>query len=201
MASIKLHLVSIWLPNYIVKRLLKIISSKTNDALFSILEELAPDELQKVSTRIKPPSGSIEEFRATMASNHNILLNELINSIGQEKAVEVSRETLYNVGKLLGEETRYNLGLDESLEDLVMAAKLLYKVLGISFTLEREEDGTQYIEIHRCTLSKRYSELTCTVLSAVDEGVVGGLNPQAKMWFERRITSGFSTCIARVIIS
>jgi len=81
-----------------------------------------------------------------------------------------------------------------------MAARAMYRVLGIRFTFSGE-GGEHRIEIQRCALSKHYSEFTCTVLSAIDEGVVRGLNPKASMSFKRKITSGYPTCMAHITIT
>jgi hypothetical protein len=200
LVSLRLLLASIWLPSYVQKSQVDRVSDMTTDALRSVLEEEAPSELQKVSTEIKTPSGSIEERRASMAANHSLLLKALLDGVGRDKAVELGRETLFKVGVSLGEESRRRLGVGSSIEDLLTAARVMYSVLGISFTV-KEEGGDHRIEVHRCALSEHYNELTCTVLSAVDEGVFRGLNPRASMSFERKITSGFPTCMAYVRIA
>ena len=200
MVSLKLLLASVWLPNYIIKDEIDKIATTTTDALRSLLEEEAPGELQRVSMEIKTLSGSIEERRAVMAANHSVLLEALSDGIGRDRAVEVGREALFEVGVRLGEESRRRLGVGDSVEDLLAAARVMYGVLGIRFTV-KEEGGEYLIEVYRCPLSKRYSEFTCTVTSAIDEGVFRGLNPRASMSFKRKITSGFPTCMAYVAFS
>ena len=200
MVSLRLLLASVWLPSYVQKSEVDRVAAMTTDSLRSVLEEEAPSELQKVSTEIKTPSGSIERRRAVMAANHSLLLKALSDGVGRDRAVELGREALFNVGVSLGEDSRRRLGVGDSVEDLLTAARLMYGVLGISFTV-KEECGDHHMEVHRCALSEHYSELTCTVLSAVDEGVFRGLNPRASMSFERRITSGFPTCTACIRIA
>lgn len=200
MTSLRLLLSSVWLPSYIIRSELDRVAAQTTDALRSLLEENAPGELQRISTEIKTPSGSIEKRRAVMAANHRVLLNALTKGIGRDKAVEVGREALFKVGVRLGEESRKRLGVGESVEDLLAAARVMYAVLGIRFTVDGE-GGEHLIEFHRCPLSKQYSELTCTVTSALDEGVFKGLNPKASMSFKRRMTSGFPTCVAGITIA
>jgi hypothetical protein len=200
LVSLKLLLASVWLPNYVLKGELEKVAATTTDALRSLLEEVAPDELQKVSMEIKPPTGSIEERRAVMATNHSLLVKALSDGIGHDRAVEVGREALFKVGVRLGKESRKRLGVGDSVEALLMAARVMYSVLGIRFTFSGE-GGEHCIEMQRCALSEHYSELTCTVLSAIDEGVVRGLNPRASMSFKRKITSGFPTCTAYVTIT
>lgn len=198
--SLRLLLASVWLPSYIIKSELERVANTTTDALRSLLEEVAPSKLQKVSMQIKTPSGSIENRRAVMAANHSLLLKALSDGVGHDRAVEVGRDTLFKVGVSLGEESGKRLGVGDSIKDLLMAARVMYDVLGIRFTVNGE-GGDHHMEFHRCALSDHYSELTCTVMSAVDEGVVRGLNPRASMSFERRITSGFPTCLACVRIT
>ena len=199
LVSLKLLLASIWLPSYMQKSEVDRVAAMTTDTLRSVLEQVAPSELQKVSMQIKTPWGSIEERRAVMATNHCLLLKVLSDGIGRDRAVELGREALFKVGVSLGEESRKRLGVGDSVEDLLMAARVMYRVLGIRFKV-KEKGGDHRIEVYRCALSEHYSELACTVLSAVDEGVVKGLNPRASMSFERRITSGFPTCMAYVRI-
>ena len=200
MVSLKLLLASVWLPSYIQKSEVDKVAATTTNALHSLLEQHAPSELQKVSTKIKTPSGSIENRRAVMAANHRLLLEALSNGVGHNNTVEMGRETLYKIGVSLGEESRRLLGVSDSVEDLLTAARLMYRVLGISFTVKEERDD-YHMEFHRCALSEHYNELTCAVLSAVDEGVFKGLNPRASMSFKRRMTSGFPTCTAYIRIA
>jgi hypothetical protein len=200
LVSLRLLLASVWLPSYVQKSEVDRVAATTTDALRSVLEEEAPSELQKVSTEIKTPSGSIEKRRAVMAANHSLLLKALSDGVGRDRAVELGREALYKVGVSLGEDSRRRLGVGDSVEDLLTAARVMYSVLGISFTV-KEEGGDNHMEVYRCALSEHYNELTCTVLSAVDEGVFRGLNPRASMSFERRITSGFPTCMACIRIA
>jgi hypothetical protein len=200
LVSLRLLLASVWLPSYVQKSEVDRVAATTTDALRSVLEQVAPRELQKISMQIKASTGSIEKRRAVMAANHSLLLKALSDGVGHDRAVELGRETLFKVGISLGEESRKRLGVGDSTEDLLMAARVMYSVLGISLTV-KEEGGDHRIEVHRCALSEHYSELTCTVLSAVDEGVVRGLNSRASMSFERRITSGFPTCKARIRIA
>ena len=200
MAGLRLLLASTWLPSYLIRIELDRVATQTTDSLRSLLEDNAPGELEKVATEIRPLSGSIDERRALMAANHCTLLKALSDGIGSEKAVEVGREALFKVGVRLGEESRRRLGVGDSVEDLLTAARVMYSVLGIRFTVDGEE-GAHRIEFHRCPLSRQYSELTCAVTSAIDEGVFKGLNPKASMSFKRRMTSGFPTCVADVTIA
>jgi len=147
---------------------------------------------------VSPLSGGIDERRAVMAKNHNLLVNALAKEIGVVEAVKKGRDALFKMGLSIGEDVRFRLGVRDSVEDLILAARILYKVLGISFVVRERKDNALEIEIDRCALSQYYSELTCEVLSAADEGVVMGLNSKIRMEFKRRMTAGFPSCIACV---
>jgi hypothetical protein len=199
LVSLRLLLASIWLPSYIIKSELERVAITTTNALQSILKEVAPSQHQRISMQTKTLSGSIEEYRAVMAANHSLLLKALSDEIGYDRTVEMGRNALFKVGLTIGEESGKRLGVGESIKELFMAARVMYNILGIEFSIKEEE--YHYMEFHRCSLSDHYSELTCTVMSAIDEGVIRGLNPRASMSFKRRITSGFSTCLAYVKIT
>jgi hypothetical protein len=89
----------------------------------------------------------------------------------------------------------------ESREDLIRAAKILYRVLGIDFQFELHNSKDATIIVDECALSKKYSELTCKVLSATDEGVIKGLQPSCSMNFTEFMTSGCSKCRASIIFN
>ena len=95
-------------------------------------------------------------------------------------------------------EARLQLQADDTLDDLVAAAQVLYRVLGIDLELEEREDGTRLLRYDRCALSKVYDEDTCRVMGAADEGMVRGLNPQAGISFSQRITEGRRCCVAEL---
>ncbi len=196
-AGLKLLLASIWLPGSVIKSELDRIAAQTTEALCSLLGEKAPYDLDDAVSKIRPLSGSIEERRAVMASNHHILVEALSNRVGFDEAVDVGRAALFEVGVRLGEDSRMRLGVGDSSRDLLLAAKILYRVLGISFTAHGDSKELEIV-VERCALARHYSELTCIVLSAVDEGVVRGLNPVLAMRFEKRMTAGPPTCVARV---
>jgi hypothetical protein len=102
---------------------------------------------------------------------------------------------MYDVGYHLGQDARRRLGVGDDFKDLQIAAKILYKVLGIEFKIENKE-GNIIMIVNRCALSKYYTREACVVLSAADEGVVHGLNENMNMEFKERITDGASECMA-----
>jgi hypothetical protein len=105
---------------------------------------------------------------------------------------------MFREGLILGHKFRRILGVGSSLEDLISAARILYKVLGIKFDIKKNKTGEIVMVVNHCDLSEYYRPDTCRVLSAADEGVVQGLNPKIKMKFQERITEGASCCLAPI---
>jgi hypothetical protein len=105
---------------------------------------------------------------------------------------------LFAVGVNLGKQTRSKLGVGDNPKDLIRAAKILYRILGIEFRLQGLDLTSANVIINRCALAQQYSKLTCKVLSATDEGVIKGLQPNATMQFKKYMTSGCQTCIVDI---
>jgi hypothetical protein len=133
-----------------------------------------------------------DEYRMAMAGKHAQLADMLVErSVGVNEA----REAMYAAGVDLGSGLRSQLRLDGGEDDLLAAARLLYRVLGIEFDVVRGVESTRMV-VRRCSLSERYSPRTCEVISAMDEGVVEGLNPRARMTFTRRNSPSDHPCEA-----
>lgn len=133
-----------------------------------------------------------------MAQTHAKLVEALVAAVGYEKAVALGRESLFAVGVNLGKQTRGKLGVGDNPKDLIKAAKILYRILGIEFNLEWLDDSNAVAIINRCALAEQYSKLTCEVLSATDEGVIKGLQPKVTMQFKEYMTSGCINCRANI---
>jgi hypothetical protein len=140
---------------------------------------------------------SIEDARAAMASAHKVRVNALVDAVGKAKAVELGRMALYPVGVSLGREAKKELSVGESPKELELAVRVLYRALGIHFELQKQSDA-MLLRVDRCALSHNYSQEACLVLSAADEGMVSGLNPDFVMRFEQRMTGGSAACVARI---
>jgi hypothetical protein len=193
--SISLKIASLWIPDFILKKELDKVALLTMDGLDNLLKQYAPLKIKEVASENYDSIGSLEERRASMARAHNKRVKLLIEVLGYENAIEVARKSMFDIGYHLGRETRQKLGVGNEFKDLELAAKLLYKILGIDFKIENI-DGNLFMKVNRCSLSKYYSPESCMVLSAADEGVVHGLNDNVKMKFKERITKGSSECIA-----
>lgn len=195
--SLKLLLASLWTPEYALIRELNRVAEVTNAGLDGLLVKHArsPGEVP----RFEHLSGeTLKERRLSMAEAHTLRVNALANAVGVERAVSLGRESMFKAGVLLGQEALHRLHVGEGMKDLVRAARIMYRVLGIEFKVETNGAGRAVMRVSRCSLSDRYSPETCMILSAADEGVVKGLNPGISMKFIERITSGSPVCVARI---
>ncbi len=192
--SARLRLASLWMPRFLMVREIERIRSSTDAALDALLAEHAPEALNE---KREEPGRRLEEHRAAMARGHERKVRALIAAVGREKAIGLGREALFRTGLALGREAKGRLGVKDTKDDLLRAAGVLYRILGIEFNIVTGPGGDR-MEVARCALSQHYSGEACMVLSAVDEGTVSGLGPRAGMRFEERITDGSPRCVARI---
>jgi predicted ArsR family transcriptional regulator len=190
--SLRLLLAGVWMPEGTMRRELLHVEEVTNDALDSVLRESIPS--------YSPPSGDnegngLDGIRTRMARGHRQRVDALLDRIGREKGIPLAREALFKAGLELGKDARERLKIADSEGDLERAAKVLYRVLGIEISMSFAA-GEARMRVSRCSLSSHYSEVTCAVLSAADEGMVSGLSPRAEMRFQESITSGKGECLA-----
>ena len=194
--GLRLSLLYLWTPNYLISRELKQLNSQTTGALTSLLSTYAP---QQGTVEEKPKNvKDVKAQRAQMAQTHARLVEALEAAVGHDRAVALGRESLFNVGLALGKQTRSKLGVGDSQRDLIKASKILYRVLGISFHIDWIDESNAIAVIEHCALSEQYSKLTCEVLCATDEGVITGLQPNVKMRFTQFITGGCQNCRANL---
>ena len=194
--GLRLLILSWWTPKYVIRKELATVSSQTTKALKSLLTTYGQKESTDATKQQLPES--IEEQRANMAQAHRELVEKLVAKVGHEEAVKHGREALFLVGQSLGRQTRTKLGVGDNPKDLDRAAKILYRILGIEFRLEWLDNSNAEAVINQCALSKYYSKLTCQVLSATDEGVIKGLQPNVTMKFKEYMTSGCRKCMADI---
>lgn len=187
--NIKLRLLSIWTPKFILKRELKRTSHLTIEYLDQLLKQNGIPLSQE-----EPIKGNLEEIRAHMGSIHDQRVASLIKILGREKAIEQGKPKMYAAGLKLGHEARELLNI-ESIEDAFAAAKILYKVLGIEFNIKYEQKNI-ILYINSCALAEQYSAETCIIMSSADKGILKGLNEGLDMEFIDRITTGAEKCKA-----
>ncbi len=198
--GLRLLVLSWWTPKYVIRRELENISDKTTTALETIISKCAVTKANVANQKQRRPT-NIQEQRAAMAETHAKLVETLQAAVGQEEAVKLGREALFLVGQNVGKQTRGRLGVSDNPNDLTKAAKILYRVLGIEFHLEWNDQLSGTVIIDRCALAEKYSKLTCQVLSATDEGVLNGLQPKVTMNFKEYMTSGCKNCRADIHLS
>jgi hypothetical protein len=122
----------------------------------------------------------------------------LAELLGREAGIGEARRALFDAGVALGEEAQQRLGIRQTRHELLCAARVLYRVLGIRFRAEWKTSDEAIVRIDRCALARGYSPEACLALSAADAGVVAGLWPGVRLEFDERITEGKKACIARL---
>lgn len=200
--GLKLDLLSLWMPDFIMKKEIKIIAEVTIRELDRLMEENSHSQNSHSPLKSLPTpkiEGSSRNRRIEMASAHEQRVKLLIQVLGRDKAIELGRAALFRTGQELGSQLKGRLGVGESLTDLIKAARILYRVLGIDFAVQKTND-TIFLVVNRCQLADYYSSDTCRVLSATDEGVVQGLNPHISMKFNQRMAAGASCCLAPITL-
>ncbi len=194
--GLRLLILEQWTPNFVIRGELSKVSTQTTEALKTLLAAHSA-QLPIENSNQKNPT-SIQEQRARMAQNHAKMVEALEAAVGREKAVALGREAMFAVGVNLGKQIRRKLGVGDNPKDLIRAAKILYHILGIEFHMGKLTQTNAEAIIDRCALAQQYSKLTCEVLSATDEGVIKGLQPNAVMQFKKYMTSGCQTCNAHI---
>ncbi|WP_321422723.1 hypothetical protein [uncultured Methanobacterium sp.] len=215
--GLRLRIVSFWTPEWFQKRGLDELAQQTTRGLEKLLEGQADEDLKSnISLKSSKPSkfnvkrydmvlkGNLDERRKIMATTHNKLVERMISAMGREEAIKKGRKAMFNEGLSLGVKFKRILGVGNSFDDLFTAARILYDVLGIKFSIkeaeEEGENGKIAMFVSHCTLAEYYTPDTCRVLSAADEGVVQGLNSHVKIKFTKRITEGCFECLAPIKI-
>ena len=157
--GLSLILLSRWTPKYIIREELENISHQTTTALKALIMKHGAKEVEAVEKE-QPPPTSIQEQRTALAKTQARLVEILEATAGHEEAIRLGREALFSVGQDVGKQTRKKLGVSDSPKDLIRAAKILYRILGIEFHLEWLDNSSAKIIIDRCALSEQYSKLT-----------------------------------------
>jgi len=185
--GIKLRILAVWTPQFILKQELK----GTNSIINNYLDKLIMDHGgSPPQTDLK---GNLDDRRKQVAMGHNMRVKILIDLLGEAQAMAEGRKKMFEAGLKLGRRARNVLGVGDSVEDTMKAAKILYRVLGIAFSTEMTDDEI-ILWVNSCTLSKYYTSQTCCILSYADKGVLKGLNGNMDLEFVEKITSGSNRC-------
>lgn len=193
--NLKLRIASFWTPKSLLIPEIDRVAEVTVNCLEELLIQFAPEKLKSINDDELIMNGDIENRRRIMAIAHNVRVEALIDAMGYDNALKIGRKALFKAGLQLGREARERLGVGDSLQDLIRAARVLYRVLGIEFQIIKSGDDILMI-VNKCSLSIYYLPETCRILSAADEGVVQGLNENINMIFTERMTDGPSECVA-----
>ncbi len=193
--SIRLRLISVWIPEFILIKELERSSNLIDQSLTKLLNKYNISEpFIKTDT-----GGSLGDCIAIMAESQNIKVNALVEFLGLEKSLEVGRAEMFEVGYIMGVRAKNLLGVGENINDAIAAAKILYKIFGIEFTVDKDRNNI-LLKVKSCSLAAKYSPETCKIMSAIDEGVLKGLNEKTSMKFIKRITEGADECEACINI-
>ncbi|QAA76029.1 MAG: hypothetical protein BIP78_0261 [Candidatus Bipolaricaulis sibiricus] len=194
--SVRLVLAARWLPPFVERWMLDRVARVTNGALDELLLEHAPGEVARIWAGEGRLPRRMAARRAKLAQVHAQRVLALADALGEERAVELARARLFPVGVALGKDARRLLGVGNALDEVERAARVLYRTLGIAFRLDLGPPVRLVVE--RCALAPHYGPVTCRALSAVDEGVLAGLNPYLRMSFADRLTDGRPACVAEI---
>lgn len=186
--GIKLRILSVWTPQFILKQELEGTNSITNNYLDNLIIDHGGSPPQYMDLK-----GNLDNKRKQMAIEHNTRVKILIDLLGESQAMVEGRKKMFEAGLILGQRARNVLGVGNNIKDTMKAAKILYRVLGIDFTTEIKEDLI-ILWVNSCSLSKYYTHETCSILSYADKGVLKGLNGNMDLEFVEKITSGSKKC-------
>jgi hypothetical protein len=194
----RLAAASLWLPPWTVRRELERVAAATTSVLDSLLDQHLPGALEAIRRDELPQCGSLPRRRDALAAAHTVRVARLAELLGREAGIGEARRALFDAGVTLGKEAQQRLKVGYNRHDLLRAARILYRVLGIRFRAEWKTSDEAIVRIDRCALARGYSPEACLALSATDAGVVAGLWPGARLEFDERITEGKEACIARL---
>jgi predicted ArsR family transcriptional regulator len=198
--SWRLALASLWLPPWTVRRELTRVAEATTSVLDRLLAECSPIALDGARQADSPLRGSLRRRRAALASAHTARVTRLCETLGRDEGIDAARRALFEAGVKLGREARRRLGVRQTRPELLRAARVLYRVLGIRFRAKWATHDAAKIRVARCALACGYTSEACLALSATDAGVVAGLWPGTKFEFDERITDGRDSCVARLVL-
>lgn len=186
--GIKLRILSVWTTQFLIKQELEGTNSITNSYLDKIIIDHGGSPPAQMDLK-----GNLDDRRKEMAMGHNMRVKILIDLMGEHQAMDEGREKMFEAGFILGQRARNVLGVGETVDDTINAAKILYRVLGIDFSTEKT-GNVIILWVNSCALSKYYTHQTCSIMSYADKGVLKGLNENMDLEFVEKITSGSKRC-------
>ena len=140
-----------------------------------------------------PPDIARRSFDQALGEYARFTRSEIEKLRASGGETESVRERLFQGGWKLGERIR-RVCVIRKPADALFAMTALYRMLGI----QADSNGGSELTVSRCSFSGVYSADTCSVISALDDGIFAGLSRGMRLSFSRRITDGCSSCAARV---
>ncbi|MBN2010647.1 hypothetical protein JW960_14975 [candidate division KSB1 bacterium] len=170
------RIANLYIPNFIKKRELKKLFRLTATAFGETM-----------------PSLDTLNYDKCLAEYAQFSQNAVDHFFAQGKDIQPVQEQLFRLASEYGTLWRKRFAV-VSIDDVMQAASLLYRTIGIDFWGTERGD----IKISTCFFSSFYSPQTCIVISSLDAGIMAGLSDGATLLFTRRITEGFDTCCAHL---
>jgi len=175
MSRILLRLAEVWTPPALKNKALSELAGLTADAFGS-------SRVPRLKGRAWPDR--IEAYAL-------FTRNEADRALAHPEELSVLRSRLRKRAFGFGERLRRRFGVS-SREDALRLARLLYRTIGIDFRGLPDGD----VLIRACGFSRHYSGEVCSLISALDEGVLAGLAGGGRLEFRERLTEGGTACRA-----
>ena len=109
----------------------------------------------------------------------------------KEMPKDMDSHRLYRLSYQMGQKIRRTTGFTEE-SDLQRLICLLYRNIGIHMTWDSDRD----ITVSHCFFSRVYSPAHCAFISAMDSGIIAGIQNGGAVHFHDRITEGCGCCRA-----
>ncbi len=159
------------------------------------------DELTGVTAegfRAEPPDWGGTSFESRLARYARFTAHEAEGLVraGDDIAVEAARARLHAGARRLGGTLRRRLGLRD-VDDAFAAFRLFYRQMGI----EVSGGPLGEMRVERCFFSRYYTETACSLVSALDQGLVDGLFGGASLEFHERLTGSGRCCCATLALA
>ncbi len=143
----------------------------------------------------RPPSTKGLSLEARLRLYALYTQGQVEERLGRREDLAALQERLYwsayQLGRMHGKMLRA-----QSIEQVMALARVLYRILRIDF----RGDVRGEVTIRRCYFSRFYSAQVCSVMSAMDRGLVAGLSDGGRLVFSARITEGEPCCRARLVV-
>ena len=191
--NLKLLLAAKWIPQRIIKQELAFIAESTISLLNILLREhhLPTEPLFRIHKK-----QSAQQIRENMALSHELQVRRLVEHIGYERALESGRPRMYMLGQRIGSVFKNQFDLSTDPDDTRRAVEIMYRILRIKFNIREISTHEALLFVTHCSLARYYSEHTCALLCAADEGVINGFNSAFTMRFRNYLTQGHAFCLA-----